>query len=363
MSTAARGRRLVDQEEIPIDPTLQGLRDPKVERLFAELGVTKFTLLSELPIASIDIERGHRNQARIGPPLVKEHAEKYRIDRQNGANFPAIVVVPIATDGSSKANKHGKTHYAIDGNHRLDAYIANGDRTIPAYEVRADQATCSVLTMALNTLNGLPPDKNSRMLHAEAAMNRGMHVDQASKLFALPRSALQALAKRRDDVERVEAAGIDVAEWMELTTAARDLIARVHTDEGLREVFQLYRETGLPREDLAAVVTQVNETRAASKQRKIVDDLREIHAPSAARVAFEGLPGLGKQGRMTGAKRLNMIFGTITAFAARDPDFTFVRRLDERTRDEFGGRVKQAVATLQKVQQMLEDTAVSGEEA
>lgn len=351
----ARTRQVIDQQgEIPIDPALDRLRDPKVERLFNDLGVTTFTLLPDLRISQIDVERGWKNQARIGPPLVSEQKEKYRIDRKNGANFPAIVVVPI---GGGRGSAKGKTHYPIDGNHRLDAYIDNGDTTIPAYEVRAEQATLSLLTMTLNVLNGLPPDRATRMMHAEAALNRGMSIQQASRFFSLPQSTLAQLGKRRDDNDRAAAAGINLDEWLTLPTTARDLLARVHTDEGFVALYDLYRRTGMGKEDLADAVAQMNGTRAATKQREVAQRLQEVHAGGAAQVAFKGLPGLGKSTRSTATTRIFMTFGNLTSLAAADPEFGFLRAIDDKTRTELRGHLARVQATIATIEQRLSEGA------
>jgi hypothetical protein len=327
-----------DQMQMPsVLQNMEEIRDPKVETLFRELGAS-YEFIPDLAVAKVDVSRGLQNQPRLGAALDKETLEKYTEDVYNGAKFPPITVHKLP--GGNSRNKH--THAPLDGNHRIAAYLAAGEPTIPAYVVAAPPATLALIASVINTLNGLQTNEASRLHHAEFALNSGAAPDQVARLYGLRAPAVKRLQLLRKTTQRASDARIPTDEWVKLPADIRHILGCVNTDEGMRELFKFYTRTYLPAKQMRELVSQVNETKSSTAQVTLIQNLYPLFSDRMTELTLQGPPTHGRKIQRSPAHRTKLVFAQIAAAQTTYPSLDWLGAVDPGTRAAFRGQAEQA---------------------
>jgi disulfide oxidoreductase YuzD len=127
----------------------------QTEQWLDSIGV-KYQKLN-LRLASIDVEKSLRNQARVGEPVNKDVVAVYAEAYRKGDVFPPIIVFD---DGH-------KLVTVADGNHRTQAALSVGLEQHPAYLVeQPTPAQQARMLYEANLRHGLPSSLPDRLHHA-----------------------------------------------------------------------------------------------------------------------------------------------------------------------------------------------------
>lgn len=230
-------------------------RRQDIEQLIARVlpGLQSVQLV-DLPISDINIKESHANQAR-SEALQPELSAKYRRSLDLGAMFPPIVCTPKGV--------------VVDGNHRVDAFLAAGRDRIPAYIVDINLEQFKLLTPAANGHNGEPNDENAQRLAALSLHATGAYGFQyIADLVGIPERTVANFvhadsARRR--VNRPRKTG-DMA----LTTLAK--LDQIGDDEVLRMAVEAVSDARMTSKEVNELVQSVKKARTQTAAVEAIAD-------------------------------------------------------------------------------------------
>ena len=230
-------------------------RRQDIEQLIARVlpGLQSVQLV-ELPISDINIKESHANQART-TALQPELSAKYRRALDLGAMFPPIVCTPKGV--------------VVDGNHRVDAFLAAGRDCIPAFIVDINLEQFKLLTPAANGHNGEPNDENAQRLAALSLHATGAYGFQyIADLVGIPKDTVSNFvhadsARRR--VNRPRKTG-DMA----LTTLAK--LDQIGDDEVLRMAVEAVSDAHMTSKEVNELVQSVKKARTQTAAVEVIAD-------------------------------------------------------------------------------------------
>lgn len=319
--------------------TAESNRRADIEEMLVKRGIS-FTFKT-VPTAQIDQDKSLNNQARLGNPLNEKTVQQYVEALQDGDIFPPVLV--------QKAPRSEKL-LIIDGNHRLAAHIAAG-LNIDVYVLEAAKPQqLTLLAMTANTKHGLPNSPEERLQHALFMVDNGMNIQEAARQMNVPRVDLKRATTKRQAERRAAESGILATEWERLPSASRTRLLQVITDEGFVEAFGLVRDAAMDSTEVAALVSRMNESRSASKQRGVV---RAVRLELADRIAEVQTQGKGKKGRQQSSPR--QILARALGFIGALPSSTVFLQTEmpDDMRSEFTKRVDESITQLQEIREAL----------
>lgn len=167
------------------------MKDPRTEQLLDSFADVVWDYRPTLRIDQIDLKQSRKNQARIHEPIRAEWVDELRIPLSQGLDLPAIVVF------EDKPNKY----IIIDGNHRTEAHVREGHKTLDAYVVLADDpADRQMLTFAFNPRDGHGPSDDDKAWQAVNLIAQGQDREQVATVLQMPVSRVDtALADYRGE--------------------------------------------------------------------------------------------------------------------------------------------------------------------
>lgn len=300
-----------------------------------------FMYRSGVPTSQIDQDRSLNNQARLGNPLNEKTVQQYVEALKDGDEFPPLLV--------QKADKGGK-YVVVDGNHRLAAHIAAGFN-VDFYDLEAkDPRQLTLLSMTANTKHGLPNSPEERLQHALFMCDNGMVIHEAARMMNVPRADLKRAVSKRQAERRAAENGILATEWERLPSASRTRLLQVKTDEGFIAAYGVVRDAALDSAEVASLVTRMNETASATRQRSIV---KAVRLELADRITEVQVQGRGRKGRQPSSprQRLAIALGSVQGL----PSSTVYLQMDmpEDMRAEFTKRVDESITQLQDIREAL----------
>lgn len=210
-----------------------------------------------------DIEKSLANQARF-EPLDLETVELYREAVLRGDPFPAVLAY-------RPGRAAGQKLVIVDGNHRMIGYR---DAGVPINVYELDRSTkaqvITFMTFAFNTKHGRPSSEDERTVHALHLVESGSTQENAAAELNVPLRILKKAYLLKVSQQRAEDAGINPREWESLAQVARVRLQTTSTDEGFKEAAHLAYIAALNGEEVAELVTLLNTSKSAQRQRGLV---------------------------------------------------------------------------------------------
>lgn len=328
--------------------TPRGIKDtarrPDIEDDLKEKYHVDWLYLRDVPTDQFDVDKSLANQARF-EALDPATVELYKEGVARGDIFPAVLAYRPGRGVRPKL-------VIIDGNHRLAAHMEAG-KTINVYEI--DKAThpqtISVMMHAFNTKHGRPTSEEERVRGALYLMDSGAPLATAAETLNVPLKVLRrALTDRLGDTRAVEA-GVNLREWESIPKGTRSRLHQISSDEGFAAASHLAYAAKMSFEETAGLVTDVNTTKSANKQKQIVraksDEMQE-------RIQADGgglSTGRSTRKGMTHKVRVSIMLGQILTLP--EDNNALVQGYAEPEREEAAQRIEDASQRLHKLARAL----------
>lgn len=237
--------------------------DKAVEAFLDRLGVG-WEYISNININLIDRQASLQNQARIGVSLKPDTVVEYAVAMLEGSAFPAMVAFPLPNG----------TYLLAGGNHRLAAARDAGRKTVDLYVIRSnDEAMRRLITVSLNTLNGVRPDRADTLMQAvQMVQQYNRQPAFVASHFGLPISTLTGELRAIATRNRLRAAGVST---VPVAKTHLDRMAQLENDNVLREVAVVQSEVQLPDNELRKFIADVKGQRTEAGQLQVVQQWRD----------------------------------------------------------------------------------------
>lgn len=315
-------------------------RSQTVEEWLDSHGVP-WTFLGPVDLEEFDLEKGLRNQARLGKPLHEDTVSHYVEDMKNGDVFPGVVAV---------REKVSRKLVNVDGNHRAAASRLLS-RPLATYEIQdVDPQMIVLLTFEANTRHGLPTSEEERLHHALWLVDNGMSIRDAAARLGLRGDLISRERAKAEANRRAVDAGIPYREWEALNNGVKVRLQVISTDEGFSAATRLATQAGLGTEDVVKLVGDVNKSRSAAQQVEIVSAHRQVHAEKIAAGGGVFDPKQGKR-QMSARTRYASTVGMIGVLPPAD---AITERFQEVEVPDQIVKIDKAIARLTEVRTAFE---------
>lgn len=317
-------------------------RDIGIETFLDGEGVP-WTFVEQMPLGNFDLEKGLRNQARLGTPLKESTVARYVEFGRNGDVFPAVIAAE---------DKTGKL-IPVDGNHRLEKDKRLKRTYVPVYVIKAPPATLVRLTFLANNRNGLPLSEDDAMAHALHLIENGMSIRDAAASLGLGVAAVSRENSRAQANLRAVKYGVPLRDWEALSTHTRNKLNTIKTDEGFAAATRLYRSAGMTEKELVDLIHQMNTTASAEEQVAAVATARDVYAERIRAGGAKMARGKGK----AGVDSPRAAFASLLGFSGRLPEDpgAIVARYNEVEWDEVVEKLDTTIKRLQAVRRTFID--------
>lgn len=288
----------------------QDNRRPDIEAYFIRRGAKplgsptstagwSFDYLSNVSTATIDRERSLRNQARLGAPLDDGLVDQYVLALEAYEVFPPLY---------AWRNDAGLLEL-MDGNHRSEAARRLG-KPVDVYECRCPADVRVLITLEANARHGKASSLEDRLHHGLYAVDNGMTLVEASKLFLVEVGHLRRANAAQVADRRADDAGVDRGQWESLKPTIRLRLNTISLDNVYKEAVTLCAATRFNQPDVNDLVNEINRLRDADQQLAVIDRWRSIHAEV---IAAQQLTGNGRANmKFQGPRhRLRMALGQV----------------------------------------------------
>lgn len=315
-------------------------RRSEIEDWLDSKGV-EWDFIPEFPIADIDIEKGLGNQARVFTKLDTERVATYAEGVERGDAFPGVIL-----HKSSKVKSS-----AIDGNHRIAAYLRANKTSLPVYLVtKVQPRNLVMMTFEANVKHGLPTTHDERLYQAAWLMDNGASEGQAAAAVNVKAADVRKYwAKRKADTRSKEV-GINRTVWDALPQSTRNRLANINTDEGFKAAAELAFNANLSSGEVWDLVQRLQQIKSSSRQEAAVKayatELRE-----RIQEAGSGLAVGGKRAR-TPKQVFNMALGQFSVLP-ENPE-TIADTFHGEERPEAAKRAREAAEHLTSIAELLE---------
>ena len=216
-----------------------------------------------------------RVQGRIDANNAPKHMVELYARQMSESRFPA----PLVT----------KDNIPVDGNTRFKAYLLNRTRYIECWQLPiewdgADQATKDkllLLSLHLNSMNGLPLDPVELLKYAETLMRYGASDEEISGKTGLSPSKVSSLRDQKRAAERLTHLGHEVNELKLADTSLRALgkpNSMRLDDDAYNGLLQLSRDAQLKGNQINQIATSLNEaTSPESRRDRLTHERRALN--------------------------------------------------------------------------------------
>jgi hypothetical protein len=164
---------------------------------------------AEVDVQSISEVKSHRNQNRGALTLDEDNVDRMKLAAESGIALPPVVV-----------NKNGAEYVVIDGNHRAKVARLLDRPTITAYVVAVDDDTYKQMCYYFNVANGKSLTPAEIMHHAIAAVENGMQITVAARLYGIVPGTLSTKRLANEGRRKARESGIKGADKISDTAAA-----------------------------------------------------------------------------------------------------------------------------------------------
>jgi hypothetical protein len=207
------------------------------------------------------------------------------------------------------------------------------------------------MTFEANVRHGKNVTETERIHHALWMVDNGMSLQEAGRRLALPAAALRRARQEIEANRRADAAGVDRRQWDAIPPTARVRLCNVSTDEGFLALTKLTVEAALGVTVLFNVVSQMNDSKSASKQVAIVAQLREEYADRIAANRVGGADNI--KGIRSRAPKAS--WSSALGFAAAVPPIrSVIESTSPSEREEMLAKVQKTIAMLTEAASELE---------
>jgi hypothetical protein len=304
----------------------------------------EFSYHSAVKIDEFDIDKSLANQARF-ESLDEATVERYKEAVERGDDFPAVIAYRPGKAANPKL-------VIIDGNHRLVAHERASQTPIDVYEVdrKTRPATITLMTYAFNTTHGRPTSEAERIHHAIYLVNGGASQAAAAAAVNISAGVLKREMLKADADKRARANGVDMREWESIASSVRNRLLNISTDEGFAAAVHLAYVAKLGTEEAFELVTDLNTSKSATKQRKHINDV----ASALAERIQDGGSGVLKtrdRGAMSAKGRIHIMLGQLNTI--HDDPTTIAAMFGEAEKDVTASRLEDASQWLHKVAKAL----------
>lgn len=314
---------------------------PEIEAELKDKYKVEYAFKKAVPLDEFDVDASLKNQARF-VPVDEATVELYKEAVERGDVFPAVL-----------AHRPGRAQNAklviIDGNHRLVAHQRAG-KPIDVYEIERGTRgqTVALMTFAFNTKHGRPTSEAERVSQALYLIENGASQENAAAAVNVSKGVLRkAIAKANAD-KRADEVGIDRREWEGLAQTSRARLLNVSTDEGFHGAAHLAYIAKLDANEVFDLVTLLNTSKSAGKQRQIVRSETERYKERIDESAGGVLGGgTSKRAPMTPKARVGMLLGQVLALP--EDVNALARGWADGERAEAAGRILDASERLRKL--------------
>ena len=172
---------------------------------------------AEVDVQSISEVKSHRNQNRGALTLDEDNVERMMLAAESGIALPPVVV-----------NKNGAEYVVIDGNHRAKVARQLDRPTIAAYVVAVDDDTYKQMCFYFNVANGKSLTPVEIMHHAIAAVENGMQLTVAARMYGIHPNTLGTKRQANEGRRKARESGIVGADKISDTAAA--VVARFEVE-------------------------------------------------------------------------------------------------------------------------------------
>jgi hypothetical protein len=240
------------------------LKDPKAEQML-QAHLVDFVYVEDVDITQVDVELSLRNQARIDPPLHTDTVASYAEAARDGADFPAII---------GYYDDNGK-FVVIDGNHRVNAFLKAGIKTIDVYVVEAAQDVIQALTYMANATHGRPPTEEERLHHAIHLRDLGYGNKEAARALGLTEGKVSQAWQLEGQMRRARRLGVQKA-VQALNKDIRVKVNPIQSDNVFKTLVTfLATSKGLTRIEIADLVNSVRASTTEKDQLQAIVDFKE----------------------------------------------------------------------------------------
>lgn len=300
--------------------------------------------LIAIPLAEVDFDASHRNQARVSMPVIPEVVERYATAMKAGDRFPPIVAYQPKTQRRER-RPAGLRYILIDGIQRAEAMRVNAVEFTWAYVVQdASDQQLSVLTYTANGKHGMPTSQDDRMVQAIYLVESGASASMAARLMSVDDKRLRQLIKRTTTERRLVTNG--VVRWQTIGAQQIDRLAALRNDNVLKEAAQLVADARMSSHETNALVTSVNTKRNEKQQLQVIEEAR-AEREIDIRQSGTGILSLPQRVRF-----LAQAVGTLMKLDS-DTLSEEISGLDGKYKESLKVRVTEAGRELRKIEGML----------
>ena len=309
----------------PIRASERGRR-PDIETDLNDKYHVQWTYLHAVPTNQFDIDKSLRNQARF-EALDEETAAIYQEGVERGDAFPAVLAQRQGRGANPK-------FVIIDGNHRLIAHERAG-AAIDVYEVDpgTKAQTVNLMTYSFNTRHGKATSEEERVHSALYLIANGASLPEAAGVLNVPERVVRKAQLRAKGDARAKEVGVDMRIWDNLPQTARSRLVNISTDEGFHGAVELTAQAALTSEEVFELVQLLNESKSATRQRKLLSNEKQRFLDRIQASAGGVLATGGTLRAMSPRARLGTAIGQ--ALALPDDSDALVSSYAETEREEI----------------------------
>ncbi|GEM_PF-5215176 len=222
--------------------------------------------IAEMPIESIDKEKSLANQSRLGEKLDKNYVDRLIQAKIDQMLIPALI-----------GHYEGSKIVLNDGNHRLDAAVAVGDKAIDVYLIKGDDSRGQErITRAANLPGSKGMPHEHVIEHAKwYVRDRGWAIKAAAAYWGLKEYVLKAALDV--DAARLRMGELGVSEKKH-SAAMMMRIADIPSNPVATEMEKLVSEARLTVEEASPHISKVRQARSDLDGIKMVKEWRKGYA-------------------------------------------------------------------------------------
>lgn len=207
------------------------LKDDRIEGLLGKHPDILWQYMESVPVASIDRNESHKNQARAsGNPVLDSVVDEYVAAIRNGDEFPALV--------GYYSNSENNSIVLCDGIQRTEAYIKTRKPNTDIYIILTEDPLERILiSYECNIRNGHTASELDRLVHARNLVQQHeFKVAEVSKMFNISKDRIQEGIDDYDGAERAKDHSA-FSDWNKID--AKKVRTRIHRAIKMDSVFSL----------------------------------------------------------------------------------------------------------------------------
>ena len=270
------------------------MRDSVREQWFIKNGWRDdFSYVESVPLDAIIVDDAARDNIRVGVQLDADAVEKYKAALDDGAEFPAIIIVPAQPFGG----KAGM--YLIgDGIHRLASFKAAGRTATDAYVLNIEtERELLLLRVTTNVPGGQGFATEQSVEQAVRLVNHGWTASDAARLFHISKGRVEGRLRAVATVQRIAdlMPNLTVGKLLQhLPQSTLSALGRFKRDEALVTATEIAMGGGLTLQQVADLATTAAEAVTDAQSEAMITGWRKDFRPALMR--YRGIASGAKKG-------------------------------------------------------------------